>query len=535
MARHPLLKRLSASMSFLALFAGGSLLTARSAAAADSEIVVARAMDLNSLDPARAYCDTCQIYLSAVYDTLVTIAPDNKTVIPDLAETWEVSPDVTTFTFHLNPAAKFSDGSPVTGDDVKWSLERLQNIKGGASYLMTGLKSITVPDPHTVVITMAAPNSELIGILSATYTGIINSKLAIAHGANDHSDAATSDTADKWFLSHSAGSGAFTLQSYRADDAVRLTRNDNYWAAKAHVSGVVLKQTADAVTQAQMLQSGAADVAMQIDPDTANSIHDPNIVFKTVPSYDFVYVSLGPIAPGGKVLTSLKVRQALALAIDYQGAIDFTVDGKGKMLAAPIPAGYPGTANLPDPVTDVAKAKELMKEAGYADGFSLNFEFPAMDVYGIDLSLLAQKLQQDLAKIKVNLVLKPETFNVWISDLTSPSVPFSLGFWAPDYLGTGQYVNFFGLIPGSSVGVQAGVGKLPEFDGKLETALLAKALAATPQEEEAAYHAIALQLIADKIVFTILSPDLVLAYRADISGVYYSACCNLRLADIVKH
>ena len=148
MARHPLLKRLSASMSFLALFAGGSLLTARSAAAADSEIVVARAMDLNSLDPARAYCDTCQIYLSAVYDTLVTIAPDNKTVIPDLAETWEVSPDVTTFTFHLNPAAKFSDGSPVTGDDVKWSLERLQNIKGGASYLMTGLKSITVPDPH---------------------------------------------------------------------------------------------------------------------------------------------------------------------------------------------------------------------------------------------------------------------------------------------------------------------------------------------------------------------------------------------------
>jgi peptide/nickel transport system substrate-binding protein len=76
---------------------------------------------------------------------------------------------------------------------------------------------------------------------------------------------------------------------------------------------------------------------------------------------------------------------------------------------------------------------------------------------------------------------------------------------------------------------------LPEFDGKLETALLAKALAATPQEEDAAYHAIALQLIADKIVFTILSPDLVLAHRADISGVYYSACCNLRLADIVKH
>src|SRR5262245_31434007 len=71
--------------------------------AADDTIVVARAMDINSLDPARAYCDTCQIYLSAVYETLLTLAPDNKTIAPSLAEKWEVSPDVTTFTFHLNP------------------------------------------------------------------------------------------------------------------------------------------------------------------------------------------------------------------------------------------------------------------------------------------------------------------------------------------------------------------------------------------------------------------------------------------------
>lgn len=526
--------RFLASLGLVSALTG--LATASSARAADdSQIVVARDMDLNSLDPARAYCDTCQIYLSAVYDTLVTLGPDNKTLIPDLAEKWEVSPDVTTFTFHLNPAAKFSDGSPVTGDDVKWSLERLGNMKGGASYLMIGLKSIVVPDPHTVVITLAAPNSEFIALLSATYAGIINSKLASAHGANDNSDAATSDTADKWFSSHSAGSGAFTLESYRADDAVRLKRNDIYWGTKARVGGVILKQTANAVGQAQMLQSDTADIAMQIDPDTSNSIHDPKIVTKVVPSYDFVYVSLGPIAKGGQVLTSLKVRQALGLAIDYQGAIDFTVDGKGKLLAAPIPNGYPGSDGLPDPVTNVAKAKELLKEAGVPDGFSLNFEYPAMDVYGVDLTLLAQKLQQDLAKIKVRLDLKPETFNTWISDLANPSVPFSLGFWAPDYFGSAQYVNFFGLILGSSVGTQAGVGKIPEFDGKVESALLAKALAATPQQQDQAYHALALQMIADRIVFPILSPDLVLAYRSDISGVRYSACCNLPLAEIVKH
>ena len=152
--------------------------------AADDTIVVARAMDINSLDPARAYCDTCQIYLSAVYQPLLTLAADNKTIVPSLAEKWEVSPDVTTFTFNLNPAAKFSDGSPVTGDDVKWTLERLKNVKGSASYLMDSVKSIEVKDPHTVVITTKTPNSELLGILSAPYTGIINSKLASANGAN---------------------------------------------------------------------------------------------------------------------------------------------------------------------------------------------------------------------------------------------------------------------------------------------------------------------------------------------------------------
>ena len=83
----------------------------------------------------------------------MTLAPDNATIVPALAKSWEVSPDATVFTIHLDPSATFSDGSPVTGDDVKWSLERLKNIKGGAAYLMDGLKSIDVKDPQTEKVT----------------------------------------------------------------------------------------------------------------------------------------------------------------------------------------------------------------------------------------------------------------------------------------------------------------------------------------------------------------------------------------------
>src|SRR5262245_5253085 len=116
----------------LAGISGGSWM-ASPAQAADAPLVVARAMDINSLDPARTWCDTCQIYVSNVYETLIGLAADNKTLTPRLATKWESNADQTQFTFHLDPDAVFSDGSPVEAKDVKWSWERLHNMKGGPS------------------------------------------------------------------------------------------------------------------------------------------------------------------------------------------------------------------------------------------------------------------------------------------------------------------------------------------------------------------------------------------------------------------
>lgn len=508
---------------------------AQKATAADGPLVVARAMDINSLDPARGYCDTCQIYLSAVYATLLTLAADNQTIIPSLAKSWEVSPDVTTFTFHLDPAATFSDGSPVTAADVKWSLERLKNVKGGPSYLMDSLKSVEAKDDKTVVITTSTPNSEFLGILAAPYTGIINSKVASANGANAKDDAATSDTSDTWFLANSAGAGPFVLEKYTADDSLRLARNEKYWGKKPAVAGVVLKQTADAVTQAQMLQSGTADIAMQVDPDTAKTVSAPDATFKAVPSFNYVYAAISPAAKGAPVPLTKEVREAIALALDYQGIIDFTVGGEGKEQPSAIPNGYPGTKDLPAPVFNVEKAKELLAKAGYPDGFAMELEFPAMNVYGVDLTLLAQKVQQDLGKVGIKLSLKPVPFTVWASDIDNPGVPFALGFFAPDYFGSAQYVQYFGMMPDMPWAKRAGVGKVPGLDGKEQLAMYQKALAATDTAgQEKAYHDLAMKMIDDKIILPLVSPNLVLAYRNDVSGVRYSACCNLPLGEIEK-
>lgn len=337
--------RSSIKSRLASLMLGASLLVAplSIAQAAEDALVVARNMDVNSLDPARAFCDTCQIYLSAVYETLLTLGEDNKTLVPKLATTWTANADQTEFTFNLAPAAVFADGSPVTSADVAFSLLRLKNIKGDPSFLMDSVTAIETPDDKTVVIRTKEPNSEFLGILAASYAGIVNKKLAEANGASAADDAATADTSDAWFFANSAGSGPYTLESYTADAELRFAANPNYWGKKPAIAEVIMKQTADAVAQAQMLESGAADIAMQIDPDTAASLSNPDVVLDTVPSFNFLYVALSPGAKGNTTPLTKPIREAIALAIDYNAMIDFTVGGKGKLQPVAIPNGFPGT------------------------------------------------------------------------------------------------------------------------------------------------------------------------------------------------
>jgi peptide/nickel transport system substrate-binding protein len=498
-------------------------------------LVIARDMDLNSLDPNRAFCDTCQIYLSSVYDRLVDLAPDNKTIEPLLAASWDINDDQTQFTFHLDPAAKFADGSPVEAKDVKWSFERLKNLKGNASFMMDGVTSIETPDEKTVVVKLENPNSEFLGILAAPYTSVINSDVASENGASAAEGADSSDTADAWFQSHSAGSGPFVLKSYRPDNELRLARNDNYWRdEKAKVTEVVISETKDAVTQAQRLQGGDVDIAMQIDPDTAKNIPTDEITIKSVPSFNFVYLGVSPGAKNLPVPFTPKVREAISLALDYEGIINLTVGGEGKKQAAPIPNGFPGTEDLPLPERNVDKAKQLLEEAGVKDGFTVDAIFPNTNTYGVDFAILMQKVQQDLAEVGIQINLKPVEFSVWRETINSDGIPITAVYYAPDYYGSGQYVQYFSMTKGSPWAKRAGAERDPSVYNPEEAEELAKALATSGEESAKHFAVIAKDMIADKVIMPLVSPNLILAYRNNISGVRYSACCNLPLVEISR-
>ncbi len=496
-------------------------------------LVIARDMDINSLDISRSYCDTCQIFNTAVYETLITVDPaDPNTFEPRLATEWEANDDNTVFTFTLDPAATFADGSPVEAADVKWTWERLANLQGPASYLMAGYESIEAPDAGTVVVTFSAPNSAFLPIVAAPYLGIINSEVGEANGAVSGPDAATTDTAEEFFLSNSAGSGPYQLEAYTQGESLVLARNDNYWGPHKPVfPSVTLLQVKDSSSQLQQLQQGDVDIAMQISFDSLPQLEgDDNVSVEVVDSFNYVYIALSPGAVGAENLQDVNVRNAIRMAIDYEGAIDALVAGNGKKQASPIPNGFQGSADLPLPEYDPEAATAALEAAGLGDGFSLDATYPEANVYGVDFSLMMQKIQQDLSQVGVDLELTPVQFPEWIERINSEGIPVTAVYFAPDHTDSSQYVQYFGMIPESNWAIRAGGGEAGEpIIDQAQADLLAQALASSGDAKTEAYTQLGQAMIDDAIIIPIVNPQLVLATAADITGMHYSACCNLNL------
>lgn len=496
-----------------------------SGSSSDKALVIARGMDVNSLDPSRAYCDTCQIYMTAVYETLIGLDDDNTTLVPRLATAWESNAEQTEFTFTLDPTAKFADGSAVTSADVKYSWERLAGLQGSASYLVGSIEAIDTPDDGTVKVTLSASNSAFLAQVNAGYLGIMNKKVAEANGATTDP---TTDKAEEWFLANSAGSGPYTLKSYAAGAELRLERNDAYWGAAPAFPEVIIKETPQAVTQRQQLEEGSVDIAMQISNDVAAGMSGSDVVVEQVPSFNFVYLALSPGAAGGEELTP-EVREAIRLALDYDGLVDATVGGAGQPQASPIPNGFAGTDGLAAPKQDLAKAQDLLTAAGVTT-LTLDATYPSLNVYGVDFSTAMQKVQTDLKAVGIELQLNPVEISVWADKITTDGIPVTMLYFAPDHTDSSQYVQYFGMLEGSQWQGWTRADPVPEQADLLDQALAEQ----DPAARADLYQALANSMIADQLIIPVVNPNLFLASRSDIKGMHYSACCNLDLARLSR-
>ncbi len=294
-----------------------------------------------------------------------------------------------------------------------------------------------------------------------------------------------------------------------------------------------MRHVTEAIVQAQMLQSGEVDIAMQIDPETAKIFEGTSIVTEPAPSYNFIYMAISPGAKNLPVKLTPEVREAISMAVDRTALIDFTLGGAGRLLSAPIPPGFPGADGHPLPIYDPEKAKKILAAAGLGDGFTLEAIYPDQRMFGVDFNVMMQKIQQDLAKIDVILELKPMPVANWREAANGDHIPLTAVYYSPDFFGSSQYVDIFGMQEGSVWAHRAGGENDPSILNPRANERKVQALAAsTPYEIEKLWSEAATEMIHDRIIFPLMSPNMILAHGANVKGLRFSICCNPPLAEI---
>lgn len=380
----------AASAETTAAAAGNTETTA--AAAAEStgnigktDIVVGMAADIVTMDPANQQDTTSSVFMKHVYSTL-TETDDDGNLVGDLATKWEISEDGTSFTYWLNENATFSDGTPVTAEDVKFTFDRAKEMPKTKSNT-SKVKEVVVDGDHQVTIYLTEPYAPFAQIAGSSNLSIV-SKAAVEAAGEAYGD-----------VDNVVSSGPFVVSEWVPNDHYTLTRNDNYWGEMPIATSITVRVIPEASARVIALEAGEIDVVWNVDAiDCPNVESNPDTLLLSQPSSSIEYIGMNT---SKEKFSDVRVRQAINMAIDQQVFIDAIIEGRGTPANSYINAMIPGWT---DEVTgyeyDVEGAKALMAEAGYPDGFDCTIL-----VNGDTRTRSAQIVQAQLAEIGINVTV----------------------------------------------------------------------------------------------------------------------------------
>ena len=372
----------------------GSAAETQKSRADTNELVVGIAQDLDdSLDPHKTVKAGTREVMFNVFEGLMKPTPDGD-LTPAIAESYEVSEDRMTYTFHLREGVQFHNGKTVTAEDVVYSIQRC------AAATETGIvqveafsviQDIKTPDDKTVAITISEPSNEFISYMTT----------AILPADYDKQDTAP------------VGTGPFKFVSRTAQDSVVLEKFDGYWGTPAQLDKVTLKIIENADSLMMSLQSGAIDLCAHLTSTQVAQLGENfDVAEGTMNLVQALYLNNAE-----KPFDDVRVRQALCYAVDKQEIIDLAFDGYGSPIGSSM---YPAFGKyFDDSLTnyytkDVEKAKALLAEAGYPGGFDMTITVPSNYKPHMDT---AEVLVQQLAQIGVNAAIEPIEWESWVSDV----------------------------------------------------------------------------------------------------------------------
>lgn len=415
------------------------------AAVAKDMFIVAMDRNITSADPAIAYDQPSGHITYNVYDTLVEYqGGDVSRVHPALAESWEVTPDGKTYTFHIRKGVKFHNGDLLTAEDVRYSFERAATMnKGGAWMISNFVESIDVVDDYTVAIHLIAPFAGYLNVLTYPVHSIMSKNWVEAHGGYGPDEVNT-------FINENAnGTGPFKLNRWEKGNMVVFDRNDDYWREPTPFKRAIVRIIPEPTTRALMLKKGEVDM-ITLEPINLKEVEGAkNLTVETYPTLTVSWIVMNQAHPA---LSDVAVRQALLHAFPYEVVHRVVYKGMVQPGSQMLPPGLLGYDPDVKPMgQDLAKAEALLDEAGWVDsdgdgirdkdGVPLVFEinFPTGNEERQSMGVI---FQAELAKIGVKLNVVGLDWPALLGKGEANKHELVITGWHPDFADPDNYMDF---------------------------------------------------------------------------------------------
>ena len=412
------------SLAAMAAACGSSGSGSAGTTAKVNTLVIANAVKVDTLDP-EANSVNESIWLDQnLYSRLLQPNSTGTGLLPDLASSWAIAANGLTYTFHLRPDAKFSNGTPVTASDVVFSIDRARAFAGGWGFLLTAVKTITAPDPHTVVITLSQPHAPLLADLAMYAYSVVPESLVKSQGAS--------------FFQHPVGSGPFMVTSYSPDSEVDLAANPYFYGSKPKIKKVRILIVPDDNTRVLMLESKKVDVIENPPGNLVNQIDKtPGLSVQLFPSTRVDFIQLDEHF---KPFKNVLVRQAINYAIDRNAIVKLAYQGHATPGASfmPYKMQYFDSAITTYPY-DPQKAKQLLAQAGYPHGFNAFLITVSGDVAGQAEAIV---MKSELAAVGINISIQSYELLTAYNKEDGGHSEFGERYWTNDIIDPDEVATF---------------------------------------------------------------------------------------------
>ncbi len=485
-------------------------------------VVVAVSGDPGGLNPGITTQGGVHAICGTIFSGLVAQDFDLNPV-PDLAERWNVSADGRTYTFYLAPNAVFHDGVPVTSEDVRYSFQEIllkYHSRARASF-GDNLKHILTPDAHTVVFEFARPYAAFLQLIDVTNAPVMPKHLY------ESTDPLTNEYNIK-----PVGSGPFKFEEWAKGDRIVLTRNEKYFkTGKPYLDRIVYKVTPSAASAAIAFENGEIDYFSPTPLDVVRLEKLPNVALTEKGREGYATVETVVLNNARGPLKDVKVRQALAYAIDKNYIVDKVAFGRAAAATGPISSSlkWAYNPNVQRYEHNLPLANQMLDEAGYvrdADGVRFHLKY----VYAESYAKIVDVLRDQLREAGVELDLQMMEFSSAV-DAVYIKKEFDMGFAS------------FENGPDPDIGVKrtvisTNIGPIPFSNGALYNnprvdELFTLAASEADKQKRAAYYFEAQEILAGDVPYLwIYEPHSCAAYKSALRGMYqWSAKSNIYFAQ----